>query len=156
MSAVSAVLKEAAGISPAAYKELQALLHDRGTLEPRAVVAAARDPASALHKYFEWDADIAHERYLVQQARMLLTRVTVILPNDAGREYRVRAYVSLRGDRGDGGYRSLQQVRTNNAAYLQLLEQARRDAESFTKRYESLRETAPLRRAIAQWLAASK
>lgn len=43
-----------------------------GKITPAQVVNAARDPASPMHDYFEWDNDAAAEKYRIDQARTLI------------------------------------------------------------------------------------
>lgn len=43
-----------------------------GKITPEALVAAARSEDSPLHSYFEWDNDVAAEKYRMMQARTLL------------------------------------------------------------------------------------
>lgn len=48
-----------------------------GTLTPRAVVDDASDPRSPLHSQFEWDNDLAADKYRIEQARRLIRKVRV-------------------------------------------------------------------------------
>lgn len=58
---------------------LQALADDNdGVLHPADVVEAATEPASPLHKYFDWDEAHAAHQHRLQQARRLM-RVTVLV-----------------------------------------------------------------------------
>jgi hypothetical protein len=57
-------------------EELQAIA-EGGVLHPADVIAAARNPNSAMHGQFEWDNSEAAEAYRLQQARALIRRVKV-------------------------------------------------------------------------------
>jgi hypothetical protein len=48
-----------------------------GELTDDAVVQAARDPGHVLHGYFDWDDTTAAAKWRLQQARRLITSVTV-------------------------------------------------------------------------------
>lgn len=63
--------------SSAARAALEAIAKERGYLEPKAVVEAAKDPSSPLHEYFEWDQKAGHEEYLLIQARTLIRSVKI-------------------------------------------------------------------------------
>lgn len=52
-------------------------LEENGNLNPATVVDAARDPASPLHDFFEWDNNAAAEQYRLSQARLLIRRVKI-------------------------------------------------------------------------------
>lgn len=53
------------------------LEHPNGDLDPADVVEAARDPASPLHPFFEWNNDEAAEQWRIGQARLLIRRVKI-------------------------------------------------------------------------------
>ncbi|MFI4881785.1 MAG: hypothetical protein ACIAQU_04290 [Phycisphaerales bacterium JB064] len=121
-----------------------------GVLRPAAVVEYARDhPESPLHSRFDWNKDVAAERWLLHQAQELI-RVAVTYIGDGPKT--VRAFVSLDQDREKGGgYRSTAEVAANDALREAMLSQAKRDAESFVRKYKGLEEyaeaVASLRRA---------
>jgi len=49
-----------------------------GLIQPEAVVEAARDPESPLHKFFPWDVERAAQLHWLACARHLIARYTVI------------------------------------------------------------------------------
>jgi hypothetical protein len=53
----------------------------RGSLEPEAILDAAKDPASPLHKLFEWDDDRAAHEYRLHQARYLIRAIYSTAPD---------------------------------------------------------------------------
>lgn len=53
-----------------------------GLLLPADVVAEARSVASPLHHYFEWDDSVAAEAYRLDQARVLIRSVRVVVNYD--------------------------------------------------------------------------
>lgn len=68
--------------TPQEQKALQdASANGSGCPTPQSVVDVARDPKSALHKYFEWDDKIAGDLYRLDQARSLLQSVTIWYSN---------------------------------------------------------------------------
>ena len=56
---------------------LAALENVHGQLSPEVVLMAASDPASPLHKHFEWDDERAGAAYRIEQARELIRSVRV-------------------------------------------------------------------------------
>ena len=63
-------------LTKAAIAELRRLESDAdGSLSPAALIAAARNKRSVLHRYFEWNAKKAHDLYLVEQAEKLIRYV---------------------------------------------------------------------------------
>jgi len=56
---------------------LTALEQANGLLDPVDVVEAARDPASPMHDFFEWDDSEAARLHRLGQARQLIRRVKI-------------------------------------------------------------------------------
>jgi len=56
-----------------------------GLIQPEAVVEAAQDPESPLHKYFEWDVELAARAHWLARARHLIARYTVIRVDEGPR-----------------------------------------------------------------------
>lgn len=71
---------------------------------PRALLDAAKEPDSPLHRYFTWDDNIAGERYRLAQAGALYrtVRLQIVKLDPEEREIKfsqIRAVVSVPGDR---------------------------------------------------------
>lgn len=54
-------------------------LEHKGRLTPEQVLAAAEDPASPLHDYFEWKDDVAAHAHRIAQARSLIRVVRLVV-----------------------------------------------------------------------------
>lgn len=125
-----------------------------GQLLPAAVVDAARDPASPLHTYFDWDDDSAGEKYRLVQAGMLIRRVKVHLvrPSTEGVQIvNVRAYHSLPEDRVDaGGYTPIEVIMSDEDKTFSLCQQALADLRALQRKYENLIEFEGVWRAVAK------
>lgn len=123
------------------FDELEALREaNDGLLRPVDVVEFAKqNPGSALHKRFEWDDGTAAQQYRLWQARVLI-KVHVVVAKPT--QQPITAYVSLDHDRkqAGGGYRSLQDVLSDNEQRAALLRQAMREAATWREKYKSLKE----------------
>lgn len=88
-------------------ERLRQLEKSNGRLEPEDVIKDARDPASPLHSYFEWnDAEAARQHRLIQ-ARELIRSVKIeVVVRDV--PMNVVRYV-----RDDGGYQNIVNVHSN-------------------------------------------
>jgi hypothetical protein len=106
-----------------------------GRLTPSAVVEAASDPKSALHRHFEWDDAKAASAYRIDQARELIRVIRIEDDGDAPQ----RAFLSVRDDAGVS-YRTAAEVAGSLDLQLAVLRQAERDLEAFQKRYAELRD----------------
>lgn len=91
---------------------LRELEQATGRLTPADVVADARDPASPLHGYFEWDDSVAGEKYREHQARALIRSVKVeIMVRDV--PLSVVGYVrDPEAESGEPGYRNVMRIRS--------------------------------------------
>ena len=67
-------------------------LAKRGQLTPDAVVEEAALPDSPLHSMFTWDDSLAAKRWRLEEARGIITSVTVIIERES-REIQVVRYV---------------------------------------------------------------
>lgn len=113
-----------------------------GMLDPVKVVEFARDPDTALHAKFEWDDGEAAEKYRIWQARQVIRLELTIAPRSEETPKEIRAFVSLQADRGEGGYRAILDVLSDDDLRGQLLEEAKRDMKIFRKKYNILNELA--------------
>ena len=83
---------------------------NHGRLTPDSVVDAAKDEASPLHGFFEWDDDAAAHMFRVEQARHLIRSVRVDVTT-SHHTVRVPAFVhDPECERGEQGYVSIRQV----------------------------------------------
>jgi hypothetical protein len=105
----------------------------KGKLTPKAVVEAARNNKSPLHKHFEWDDAKAAESYRLEQARELIRIIRV--EEESGP---VRAFFSI-ADRGTS-YRALEEVRATPSLQEIVMKQALRDLKAFEERYRDMRD----------------
>lgn len=124
----------------AAKLELERIATENdGVLFPAHVVEAARATESPLHDWFEWDDSEAAERYRLWQARKLIAVHVVV--SEAPKVDPVRAFVSLSTDRkGEGGYRVMADVQSDEAMRKVLLQDAIRDLELMQRKYRAIRE----------------
>jgi hypothetical protein len=110
-------------------------------IKAEAVVSKAAAEDSAMHGYFEWDDTLAGHQYRLGQARALIRKMVVIMPDDQS-EAMLPKYVSLRPDRKKpgGGYRETARVLNNKELLAELEETAKRDLDGILRRYEMLRD----------------
>jgi hypothetical protein len=113
-------------VNTAVRAEIVALRDADGLIHAGSLVDWARQNSeSALHTQFEWDDQIAGERYRVEQARRLIAIHVVDVDLN-------RQTVSLVADRRDGGYRDLDEVLSHH----EMRRLALLDALSEVKRWQ--------------------
>jgi len=121
----------------------------KGHLLPKAVVNAARNDRSPLHRFFEWDQEVAAEAYRLDQARTLIRSIKIV---DDDRDEPAPAFISIAG-KGGTSYRSLSDVLSNSDLQLAALQSAERDLRSFEKRYQAMAEICAIVRAAREKIA---
>ena len=134
--------------------ELAALAerHDGG-LDAVQVVDAARDPASALHRYFEWDDSAAAAEYRLDQARAVIRsiKVTVVTKPGPNPERTVtRAFHHVRISAPDEEpikrYMPLQTVTSRQNLLDQVIANAARELAGWRERYRTYQSFDEFRR----------
>ena len=119
-----------------------------GLLPTSAVVKAAEDEKSPLHKYFTWSDEDAAQLWREQEARIVIK--SFIVKNE-DLEIPVRAFTSLEADRRDGlGYRWTTEVMAKPNLREQLIEGALHELRRTQKRYDSLEELQRVWDAVDQ------
>ena len=114
-----------------------------GLLKASDVVEYARDNNSALHTMFEWDDSEAAEKYRLMQARSIIRVVVQIIPDT---NEKIRTFVSLSSDRVQGnGYRVIADVMEDEQLIDTLLQDAKNELASFSRKYARLQSLDELR-----------
>lgn len=108
----------------------------------RALIDRSRPKDSSTHHLFEWDPKKQSELYLYEQAGRIIRSVFVVF--EAQPEIKIREFPTMVVG-GKKGPIPTEQVFKRRNLTAQLLEQAKKDALVWARRYESLRKVAQLR-----------
>jgi len=113
-----------------------------GKLRDRDVVQYARNPDTALHARFNWNIkEAAYEHWLSQARELIRVRVTLLPRDESGEEMvRVRTYMSLTTERGEGKYRRTVDILRSESLRKQMLEDALDELKAFRYKYATLSE----------------
>ena len=132
--------------------------NNNGTLQPHHVVEYAKNPETLLHDKSEWGDSKAAHQYRLWQARKVISLELVIVDSNPGASGSVfldvntidiepgkstRAFISLSIDRkGEtkNGYRSIEDVVSDDELRQEMLNDARRDMNLFRRKYNMLKE----------------
>lgn len=123
------------------YKILQSL----DEITPKNVLDLARDENSKLHSDFEWDNEIAGEKYRLIQARQMIIDL-VYEPFEEKKETTRMYQVSIE----KAVYKPVEMILKNEDEYQALLKRALAELESFKKKYSTLVELEEVFRAIEE------
>lgn len=130
-------------------------IYENGAIKettPEAVVEKAKNKNTELHKCFEWNDKVAGHKYRIIQARDILCSFRILsdeIVESENKPFEVRAVV--KGDEPNH-YKPTKLVVQKMDEYQALLDQAKRELESFRRRYENLIELEKLMADIDELL----
>lgn len=104
---------------------------------PSDVVDLARDESSVMHEMFEWDDEVAGEKYREIQAQNII-RLLVYEDDEKEDSEPVRIFFST-GERTKE-YEPSRLIFQDEDKYQSLLQQAKADLEAFRRKYKTLVE----------------
>ena len=108
------------------------------------VVEKARDEHSAMHGLFEWDNEIAGEKWREEQASHIMRHLKITFVNAHPDGEEKKKYQPVRLFYGDPvkseGFRSIITIMENKDQYNQLLARAKMELKAFRNKYSMLKE----------------
>lgn len=109
-------------------------------VSPQEIVEKARDEATELHKCFEWDDEIAAEKYRVYEARQLTRHLVIEEPEPQdGEQEKPPVRFFLQTVNGTG-YKPTETIYRNRDEYRDLLDTAKAELKAFQRKYSRLKE----------------
>lgn len=114
------------------YSEIQSIGEN---VTPKQIVEYARDENSELHKCFEWNNDVAAEKWRIQQARLLVCNIVYSEP---ATQEPTKIRVMQATD--SNSYKPVTFIMKNKTEYEALLERALTELKAFKERYKNLAE----------------
>lgn len=131
-------------------RELEKIENDNGSLDTRVIVDFARkNQDSELYKCFEWDNDIAAEKYRLQQANRVLCSISVVINESEEQRETTRAYVNIvDSEDNDRKYKNIARVLENDEEYEQLKSKAYQDLLRCKDRYENVLDLEDLKEIV--------
>jgi ribosome-associated translation inhibitor RaiA len=139
---------------------IRALEDDQGCITPENVIDVARDPRSALHSEFEWDDAKAGHAHRLDQARVLIRSVKVVVTIE---RHTIAAPYYVRDPNvqpAEQGYVALERIQKDPQGALAMLNYEFTRANAHLTRAEEIAEAvgmkADLAAAIRNARAASK
>lgn len=118
---------------------LQRIYDTEGTLTPNAVVDSARPDDAPLHDRFEWDDEVAGEKYREVQAAELIRSVTVTFQEPSTRERtQVRVFHHVETEEAGPHYVPLSELDGDEYLRRQVLDRANREWKTLYSRYQGL------------------
>lgn len=106
---------------------------------PDEIVEKAKNSTTELHKCFEWDNDVAADKYRLHQARMITSNLVFLKESDDSEEQPVLVRVYNKTEQ-TGGYKPPERVFTQADEYEKLLKRAIAELHQFKIKYSMLKE----------------
>lgn len=124
-------------------------LERKGNLTPKALVDASRRKNAALHDLFEWDNEIAAEKYRETQASYLIRSIEIVA---TGTSEPVRAFVSVTAnvETTERTYINVERALSTNGTREEVLAIALAELRAFERKYANLEELASVLAAIRE------
>lgn len=126
-----------------AGEELYRIYTDKGQLKPADVVDKSRPESAPLHPCFEWDDEVAAEKYREVQAGTLIRSITVVHETPTHEPVEVRAFVKPLET-----YAPIEVVINSEEQMSALLRSALAELKAFEKKYATLKQLSPVFDAI--------
>lgn len=135
------------GVDPQAVAEEILSIGDEPTNHE--IVEKARDEQSSMHCLFEWNNDVAAEKYREVQAGHIMRHLKItyvgINDGDAPQEVVMQPTRLFYGNpTQQSGYVSLPKIMGDADVYQALLERAKNELASFRQKYKILKELQPI------------
>jgi hypothetical protein len=128
--------------------EFEIIEKENGKLTPELVVETAKEEDNILHKYFEWDDEIAGDKFRRMQARMLIRSVEVITEDT---KEILPAYVNIKNkDTGENIYKNIVSVINNEEDYNYSLNRARIEFLAYKEKYQKILKIKDLKDLILE------
>jgi len=131
-------------------EHLEQLRERNGYLTASLVVQDAKDTDSPTRICFEWDDREAAVQYRLDQARLVLRGIVIVIKDEDEVEpdKLIRAFVYIEDEEDTGHYQSLHVAMSDKDMRNKLLRRALDDARVWSQRYEDLKELAMIHVAI--------
>ena len=132
-------------------RELEKIENVDGSVDAKNVVRfAEKNVDSELHKCFEWNNDIAGEKYRMMQASQILCSISIVTSEtDTVDKEVVRAYVNIREqETGKRKFKNISRVLENDDEYEQIKVKAFNELSNCKEKYSKLLELGDLKELI--------
>lgn len=125
-----------------AGEELQRICTEHGGLDPADIVDESRDTSAPLHPCFEWNDEVAAEKYRQTQAAQIVRSIVTVEETRSGPQ-EVRAFVHVQQK-----YHPISVVVNSADQMEELLKTALDELQAFRRKYSALSRLAPVIKAI--------
>ena len=137
---------------PNVAKAVMDQLSAEGRLSPAELVEVSRPEDAPLHNEFEWDDQVAAQKWREQTGRVMIASI-VVIPDKEENKQPVRAFFNI--ECGTHEYIPTEVIFSDEAKKERLLEIAKRELLSFKVKYQTLTQLAGVINAIDEFMKES-
>jgi len=140
--------------APIVGKEFERIEKVLGAVTPDTVVCEAKPAASPIHKFFTWNDGEAAKKCRLQEARRLIGSVaTVEVTHNTSKPMIIRAFHSVESSKTEKSFSGTAYISTaramkNKHYRAQILDYAKMELMSWSRRYKHLKEFAKVHDAV--------
>ena len=106
---------------------------------PEDIVEKAKNKSTELHRCFEWDNDVAAEKYRLHQARLITSNLVFRKESEDKKQEPIPVRIFNKTE-AMGGYKPPEKVFTQSDEYDKLLQRAMAELRQFKVKYSMLKE----------------
>ena len=110
-----------------------------GIATPEAIIEDARKKNSPIHRFYEWDKDIAFEQYLLDRTRHIVKSIQYAVHYNQ-QVVAVRAFEHVTSPGGVRGYKAIEEVKCDEFYKRQVVEEALATIRRFEQKYNEMLE----------------
>lgn len=130
-----------------AGKEFEKIEKEYGKVTSELLLQNAEPEESPLHGLFEWDDAVAGHKYRLSQATNVIINLAVEVEKEQTPK-KIRAYYNVSEDEKRGKFINVESAFSNPDTAEIIIKRAYKELVAFTKKYENLKEFAPVFKAI--------
>lgn len=119
-----------------AAAELDRISKKYGSISAKAIVDESRDEDAVLHKEFEWNDEVAAEKYREHQASVIVCNIVVAAEEEKQEDFvAVRAFVHT-----PNGFKNIKTVLQTQEDRDYMFDKALEELNDFKRKYAAIRE----------------
>lgn len=119
---------------------------EHGEVTPQIMVDDARPEDALMHPMYEWNDDVAAEKYRYCQARKIMSELVIIKVHESGDALPdpVRAFVSVKPRNESASYQTIVSALSHEDTKRQVIANARAEIEAFERKYRGIVDIVPI------------
>ena len=137
----------------AAGEVIEQIEKENGEVTKEAFLDASRPEDAPTHPCFEWNDDVAAEKYRLWQSGNVIRNVCVVIEKDDGAKEQIPAFVNVRENyKESASFVNISTVLSNEEQKKIMLSNAETELKAFRNKYAKLNELANVIGSINEYL----